>query len=1810
MADIYAGLTQRDAALASRMAALDKERDKVEFLIAATEAHQSFARFYHPRLLANDPGLVELDLQKKFVTDVSVASLCDAMKGNTVVTSLNLADNYIEHDGALSIAEMLKQNTTLLQLNLERNNIDTEGAQAIIAAVDMNTTFNLISIEGNPRTEPKIAEKLYTTVKLNTQHSQLKPALLALRFPTSDLKVIDLSFDLNAINRDVSHDPAVRLDDFAATVLASALRQNRTVEILRLCHHHIADEGARQLAFMLEDNSTLDEINLFGNCVGSLGCYAFMEVITDHNNCLTKLDLRQNGVSDTLLLQLEWVVVLNRQPLNLKKFIVPLRENDPDLVELKFDEHQSMRYYDDISAQLLSEALLKNDRLTSLCLPNNQVTEVGAQYLANMLLVNSALRHLDLSANPVQDGVKWLAEALKTNSVLSSLVLSNTGVTDEPALELAEMLTINETIVELDLRDNQIVKAGAAFARAFHTNTALQDLFLEGNRIPDMLLREIQQGRMLNAEPKLVRKYVPLLHRQADIKDLDLSFDPHKHDMPLNDNSAAMLATALRENFACTSLNLADNEIGITGLRHIRDMLRINTHTLRHLNISRNRDLGPEAAEILVRVLEFHKALTSIDISYNYIGEEGARFFLDQVKNSTKLKRLNVEGCRCSKPTYFQLELLVAANSHAPGLKTKILRYLAGDYDSETTLDFSSYDNFDKWDVDDDNIYDQAADVIAKLLRDKCPFDCVRFAGNRLGDGGCRIFAELFANHGKITRLDLSNNRIRDAGAQALMELAKARYELLQIDLEGNKYISPESLQQLKYYLQFNKQPKHFKDLLVAIESDRPSLDAVDLSSTVTGQVNDHSVEYLCSALRANTHITVLNLSHNHVALRGLQSLANVLKTNRTIISFVMNNNVLEGWKPAEVMAEVLKVNDTLKSLSLRANELEDSAVQFFLDALKQNDVITRIDLRDNLISQKNLGLLEDAINLNSQSTLKKAMPTINSNTTDVLDLKGRSYDDRCIQAVAAALTENYSLTHLDLSFNCATDRGVAALAQAIEHHPRLRSINLAHNRLSSESCSFLASVLRSNSTLTSIDLAFNRVDANGVKAFQNVLRQNHTLMNLNLEGNPDVNEVLQEDIAAMCINKQPILKEVVPRIASNDPRLTVVDLSRGQTLGATEALAVQDEAALKGICTHNDISCKLIAKALPENAHLTALILNNGRITDDGIKALATALMINRALSDLELANCELTSASAEMLSDVLLVNSSLIRLDLHSNRIGDDGVARLIAALTPNHTCKFIDISRNVASPDAAAALHNALQLNHQPLALKELLPMLQGQSDPPPPFLDLSGETADLPLDDDAVLIIAQALLGDTHVTALDLSRNKFRAAGANALAELLTMNTTLQSLDLSGNEISAASTAFVDAMMLNSTLRQLALTETDLSPLLAGRIETLVILNNHPLALKRVVMQMMTRDMSLKHITLNCLSEEYLEKQGVMALGQPLKWLNDASASILADFLETDLSVTDVDLAHNRIGDAGADRLADVIRINKDAISRLNLAFNEIGDAGGCALARVLLTNTSVSELNLSYNNMTDVAGKELLALVKVNTHLKQVSVAENYITISHVAEINLITRLNNKNPRLKASLLRAIENDESLQFLDLGEFRSRGWWDKDCLKLTTTALLGNYFVRRLSLRFNDITDDDLQLIAELIASRPALQELDLSNNLIMNIESFCQSLTGNCTLKVLNLAYNRIDAPNCLELAKMLRENNTLQEIDLTGNPFGDIGVRHLIEAIKYNSALKAITLGEGQFPELLMQELNHSLSICYNADRDAELQYQLRREGI
>ncbi|KAL9965575.1 hypothetical protein ACROYT_G029390 [Oculina patagonica] len=277
----------------------------------------------------------------------------------------------------------------------------------------------------------------------------------------------------------------------------------------------------------------------------------------------------------------------------------------------------------------VSGSLLKR-RALSL----RRITDADAVVLAKALKGNSSLTELDLSDNNIGDqGATGLAEALKNNKSLTELGLSDNNIDDQGATGLAEALQNNKSLTELDLSVNNIGDQGAtALAVALQKNKSLTELDLSVNNIGD-------QGATGLAEA---------LQKNKSLTELDLS------DNNIGVLGATGLAEAFQRNTCLTVLYLFSNNIGDQGAAALAEALQKNT-SLTKFNLSVN-NIGAVGATGLARALQENKSLTELYLSRNNIGDEGAAGLAAALQENKSLRKLYLYGNHISEACHSDTE--------------------------------------------------------------------------------------------------------------------------------------------------------------------------------------------------------------------------------------------------------------------------------------------------------------------------------------------------------------------------------------------------------------------------------------------------------------------------------------------------------------------------------------------------------------------------------------------------------------------------------------------------------------------------------------------------------------------------------------------------------------------------------------------------------------------------------------------------------------------------------------------------------------------------------------------------------------------------------------------------------------------------------------------------------------------------------------------------------------------------------------------------------------------------------------------------
>jgi arsenate reductase-like glutaredoxin family protein len=222
----------------------------------------------------------------------------------------------------------------------------------------------------------------------------------------------------------------------------------------------------------------------------------FLNIIGHHQT------LEEVSLNDSIVSSPDNLVELLSTNQTIKKIIfTPLLISDEYLIALAdtLATHLSLTSVSfrgntkigDPGIEALSEALKKNTILEELDLSSIKINLQGATALSTMLAVNTTLTRLHLqSANTygtagIEDGgVEALSEALKKNTTLEELDLSNVRISTQAATALSAMLAVNTTLTRLHLQSANIDDTGMEIlASGLEKNKGLKYIDLTGNRL-------------------------------------------------------------------------------------------------------------------------------------------------------------------------------------------------------------------------------------------------------------------------------------------------------------------------------------------------------------------------------------------------------------------------------------------------------------------------------------------------------------------------------------------------------------------------------------------------------------------------------------------------------------------------------------------------------------------------------------------------------------------------------------------------------------------------------------------------------------------------------------------------------------------------------------------------------------------------------------------------------------------------------------------------------------------------------------------------------------------------------------------------------------------------------------------------------------------------------------------------------------------------------------------------------------------------------------------------------------------------------
>lgn len=721
-------------------------------------------------------------------------------------------------------------------------------------------------------------------------------------------------------------DPA-KIGDAGAIAVFRALRVNKALVSLTLQHTGLGDVAMCALAAMVRCNSTLTKLDLEGNEIGPLGIQALCDALEDApDSMLLQLDLSYNRITDegmphlcrafreneTLVwLNLSWNQLTSAA---LLKFLEALRDNfvlrEVSMYGKDCDEDQYCQNHESKFAKQVAVALrcvndsLAQLRLTSarayipvdkvkqsrwVTLPDTDLMEMDALVIAGLLPLNAKLLTLDLSNNKGIErwGVLEVLASIKHCKTLKHLNLANTGLREEAAEPVAELIASNDALETVVMHESPMQ---VQELRGCHQDVAVETMQID---IPQAhhfdrwilakclaLNRPTQQLNGIRLPPapavttggssKLVS--VNLSGRTFDVYEvvfLSKKVFHHLHMGRVALNSCKIesyggiaLADAFRNHATLETLELENNRIGIAGGKAMGECVEYNS-SLTYLNLSWNR-IGNDGAVGFRRALRSNRSLVRLDLRGNDLGAAGIIAISEGLKGNACLKEL----------------------------------YL-------------------RWNV----ICPQGAEALAQALVVNKTLRLLDIEHHTMGEVGAHAFALMLEKNNRLQELNMKgDDSISDGDVQGIgpdqaqriaVVLTEKNTSLTNLNIAQNQ-IGKEGVVWFSNLLKFNK-----------------TLKVLDLSlSGMDGQIAHRFFE----CLGMNKALVKLNLAHNRISNEGMMACIKALEVNKVLQDLDLTDNTITE-EPLALLIQRLRSPKhaiALKWLCLAGNSMTDRTFQSF----------------------------------------------------------------------------------------------------------------------------------------------------------------------------------------------------------------------------------------------------------------------------------------------------------------------------------------------------------------------------------------------------------------------------------------------------------------------------------------------------------------------------------------------------------------------------------------------------------------------------------------------------------------------------------------------------------------------------------------------------------------------------------------------------------------------------------------------------------------------------------------------------------------
>lgn len=229
----------------------------------------------------------------------------------------------------------------------------------------------------------------------------------------------------------------MNLDDTAVSSLAFALSNNDSITSLDIHRNEVTSAGVEALCSVICKFDSLQILNLSENPIGDSGCDFLTNALSAARN--------RNSNPGIISLQLYHCRFSTQPALNLLREVVQSSQFKHIEIGMVFLGDEAIRILNDLP---------NNSKLDSISLPDCGISDKSLHHLQ---VFSNNIVSVDFRNNRLSfESVRMLSQALQSQSILQSLLLSGNNIDDRAEMYLLHLIESNPGLLHMEIDNTKI----------------------------------------------------------------------------------------------------------------------------------------------------------------------------------------------------------------------------------------------------------------------------------------------------------------------------------------------------------------------------------------------------------------------------------------------------------------------------------------------------------------------------------------------------------------------------------------------------------------------------------------------------------------------------------------------------------------------------------------------------------------------------------------------------------------------------------------------------------------------------------------------------------------------------------------------------------------------------------------------------------------------------------------------------------------------------------------------------------------------------------------------------------------------------------------------------------------------------------------------------------------------------------------------------------------------------------------------------------------------------------------------------------